>query len=29
MLNKPIDDDEANKGWMINFGDRQLMLNAH
>eukprot|EP00931_Biecheleriopsis_adriatica_P027672 TRINITY_DN165_c0_g1_i1.p1 TRINITY_DN165_c0_g1~~TRINITY_DN165_c0_g1_i1.p1 ORF type:complete len:362 (-),score=91.20 TRINITY_DN165_c0_g1_i1:188-1273(-) len=28
MLNKPIDDDETNKGWMINFGERQLMLNA-
>ena len=29
MLNKPIDNDETNKGWMINFGTRQLMLNAH
>jgi len=29
MLKKPIDDDETNKGWMINFGERQLMLNAH
>mmetsp|Transcript_95792 Transcript_95792/g.132904 ORF Transcript_95792/g.132904 Transcript_95792/m.132904 type:complete len:320 (+) Transcript_95792:64-1023(+) len=29
MLKKPMDDDESNKGWMINFGERQLMLNAH
>lgn len=29
MINKPMEDDEANKGWMINFGERQLMLNAH
>eukprot|EP00434_Breviolum_minutum_P016906 symbB.v1.2.014917.t1/scaffold1100.1/size328752/7 len=29
MIGKPIDDDEHNKGWMINFGERQLMLNAH
>ncbi|CAK9080101.1 Protein NLRC3 [Durusdinium trenchii] len=29
MIKKPMDDDEANKGWMINFGERQLMLNAH
>lgn len=28
MLKKPLDDDEHNKGWMINFGERQLMLNA-
>mmetsp|Transcript_106304 Transcript_106304/g.189031 ORF Transcript_106304/g.189031 Transcript_106304/m.189031 type:complete len:366 (+) Transcript_106304:60-1157(+) len=28
MLNKPYDSDDANKGWMINFGERQLMLNA-
>lgn len=28
MLKKPYDDDAANKGWMINFGERQLMLNA-
>jgi len=29
MLKMPIDNDETNKGWMINFGERQLMLNAH
>eukprot|EP00930_Biecheleria_cincta_P067196 TRINITY_DN5362_c0_g1_i3.p1 TRINITY_DN5362_c0_g1~~TRINITY_DN5362_c0_g1_i3.p1 ORF type:complete len:335 (-),score=64.93 TRINITY_DN5362_c0_g1_i3:183-1121(-) len=28
MLGKPLDDDEHNKGWMLNFGERQLMLNA-
>lgn len=28
MLKKPLDDDEHNKGWMLNFGERQLMLNA-
>lgn len=28
MLKKPLDDDDHNKGWMINFGERQLMLNA-
>lgn len=27
-MGKPIDSDEHNKGWMINFGERQLMLNA-
>jgi len=27
MLKKPYDNDETNKGWMINFGERQLMLN--
>eukprot|EP00930_Biecheleria_cincta_P058685 TRINITY_DN44489_c0_g1_i1.p1 TRINITY_DN44489_c0_g1~~TRINITY_DN44489_c0_g1_i1.p1 ORF type:complete len:380 (-),score=70.16 TRINITY_DN44489_c0_g1_i1:34-1173(-) len=28
MLKKPYDDDATNKGWMISFGERQLMLNA-
>mmetsp|Transcript_28204 Transcript_28204/g.67063 ORF Transcript_28204/g.67063 Transcript_28204/m.67063 type:complete len:320 (+) Transcript_28204:44-1003(+) len=29
ILKKPIEDDEANTGWMVNFGARQLMINAH
>eukprot|EP00930_Biecheleria_cincta_P067202 TRINITY_DN5362_c0_g4_i2.p1 TRINITY_DN5362_c0_g4~~TRINITY_DN5362_c0_g4_i2.p1 ORF type:complete len:338 (-),score=71.63 TRINITY_DN5362_c0_g4_i2:206-1165(-) len=28
MLKKPLEDDEHNKGWMLNLGGRQLMLNA-
>lgn len=28
MMNMPYEDDETNKGWMMNFGERQLMLNA-
>jgi len=27
-MGKPLESDEHNKGWMINFGERQLMLNA-
>lgn len=27
-LKKPIEDDTANLGWMLLFGERQLMLNA-
>eukprot|EP00933_Yihiella_yeosuensis_P050662 TRINITY_DN4845_c0_g1_i1.p1 TRINITY_DN4845_c0_g1~~TRINITY_DN4845_c0_g1_i1.p1 ORF type:complete len:320 (+),score=78.07 TRINITY_DN4845_c0_g1_i1:150-1109(+) len=28
QLGKPLEDDNVNLGWMILFGERQLMLNA-